>query len=375
MSMNDDITYVGLDVHSKQLNVAVILAGDSVVSEQWQISNTARCLRRLAKKLKSLSSGPVHAAYEAGCVGYSVQRQLAGLGIECDVVAPSLIPVKPGERIKTDRRDARKLAELLRADLLTVVHPPSEKEEALRALMRGREDVQSELMSARHRLLKMLGVWGYQYTEGKKNWTKTHRRWIRTIRFEHKEAQQVYDGYLLAIDQIEERLKTLDGYIEEAAQDEAYAKFVGWLRCLRGVDTIVAMTILAELHDFRRFTDPTRLMSYLGLTPSEHSSGKRSKRGSITKAGNRHVRRILTQVAWNCRHRPAVGAELRRRRAGQPPEVIAIADRAQQRLYKRYHRLKDVHLKHHNIVCIAVARELVGFIWDILNFEHQAQQA
>ncbi len=249
------------------------------------------------------------------------------------------------------------------------MHPPNETEEALRDLMRAREDAKKDLLSARHRLSKMLLRNGLRFTQTR-NWTLKHRAWLKRLRFDERHSQQVFDNYLLAIEHVEERLKMLDAYIEEAAVEGPYAQQVGWLRCLRGVDTVTAMTILAELHDFRRFTHPRHLMAYLGLTPSEHSSGGRTKRGSITKAGNSHVRRVLVEAAWNYRHRPAVSALLRRRRQGQPSAVIAIADRAQVRLHRRYYRLKEGYRKPHNVVTVAIAREFVGFIWAVLNHEH-----
>ena len=212
---------------------------------------------------------------------------------------------------------------------------------------------------------------GLRFTETK-NWTKKHRAWLKRLHLEHAYAQQTLDNYLLALEQIEERLHMLDAQVEAAAADEAYAEQVGWLRCLRGIDTVTAMTILAELHDFRRFAHPRQLMAYLGLVPSEYSSGSRVRRKGITKTGNTHVRRVLVEAAWNYHHRPAVSAPLRRRRGGQPPAVIAIADRAQQRLYRRYYRLKEGYRKPHNVVTTAIARELVGFIWAVLNHQHAA---
>lgn len=374
MSHFKDIMAVGLDAHAKQINVAVLPPGSCEVSEQWQISHEERSLRRLAKRLLKMNDGGVRAVYEAGPCGFALQRTLQALGVDCVVVAPSLIPVKPGERVKTDRRDARKLATLLQAGLLTEVHPPNEQEEALRDLMRAREDAKKDLLSARHRLSKMLLRHGLRFTETK-NWTKKHRAWLKSLRFEEAYAQQAFDNYLLSTEQIEERVQELDGHIEVAAATGAYAEQVGWLRCLRGVDTVTAMTILAELHDFRRFQHPRDLMAYLGLTPSEYSSGSRVKRGSITKAGNSHVRRVLVEAAWSYRHRPAVSALLRKRRAGQPTAVLAIADRAQHRLHKRYYRLKEGHNKPHNVVTVALARELVGFIWAVLMHQEQAQGA
>ncbi len=371
MSENKGITYVGLDVHKASINVAMILPGSKQVDEQWQLANETRSRARMVRKLKRIGGDQVHICYEAGPCGYALQRELRDTGLVCVVIAPSLIPAKPGERVKTDPRDARKLVELFRAGLLTEVHPPTPEEEAVRDLTRAREDASKDLLSARHRLSKMLLRHGYRYGQGC-NWTQRHRAWIKSIRFEFREQQEVFDNYLLAVEQIEERLKHLGQRLEALAEDERYAERVGWLCCLRGVDIVTAMTILAELHDISRFQNPRELMSYLGLTPSEHSSGGRTRRGSITKAGNAHVRRVLVEAAWNYRHRPAVSAHLAQRRRGQPVEIIAIADRAQQRLHKRYYRMKEAHRKHHNVVTVAVARELTGFIWNILQHEKAA---
>lgn len=371
MSESKCITYAGLDVHKSGINVAVILPGSGSVDEEWQLTNDLRARRRLVRKLKRFGGDHVRVCYEAGPCGYVLQRELCDAGLDCIVVAPSLIPSKPGERVKTDPRDGRKLAELLRAGLLTEVHPPTLEEEAVRDLTRAREDAKRDLLSARHRLTKMLLRQGYVYRQGC-NWTQRHRAWVKGIRFDLREQQEVLDNYILAVEQIEERLKHLGERLEEVAQTERYGEQVGWLCCLRGVDTVTAMTILSELHSISRFRSARELMSYLGLTPSEHSSGGRTSRGSITKAGNGHVRRVLVEAAWNYRHRPAVSAHLARRRKGQPVEVIAIADRAQQRLHKRYYRMKDAYRKHHNVVTVAIARELTGFIWSILQHDKAA---
>lgn len=371
MSEVEGITYVGMDVHRSGINVAVVLAGANRVSEDWQLANEPSAIGRMVRKVSRLGGDEAIYCYEAGPCGYALQRQLKALGKQCVVVAPSLIPSKPGERVKTDRRDSRKLAELLKAGLLTAVHAPSPEEEAVRDLTRAREDAKKELLSARHRLSKMLLRHGYSYTAGT-NWTLKHRDWLKAVRFELRDLQAVLDNYILGIEQIEERLKNLNGRLEEVAQSDRYAERVGWLRCLRGIDTLTAMVILSELHDPSRFTNPRELMSYLGLTPSEYSSGARKQRGSITKAGNSHVRRVLVEAAWNYRHRPAVSAYIQQRRKGQPAAVLAIADRAQLRLHKRYFRLKEGYRKHPNVVAVAVARELVGFIWALLNHKHTA---
>lgn len=358
--MGKGTTFVGLDVHKESVNVAMLLPEESEPVE-WQVSHNPGSLRRLVKKLQRVGVGEVKACYEAGPCGYAVQRAMRDLGVSCVVVAPSLIPRKPGERVKTDRRDARKLAELLRASLLTEVHPPTEADEAVRDLCRAREAGHADLVRGRHRVSKLLLRHGWSWTGGKKTWGQGHRLWLRSIRFEHEEDQWVLEDYLLALEQLEERLRGLDGRIEQVSHDPRYASAVGALRCFRGIDTLTAMSLVAELHDFMRFDSPRNLMAYLGLVPSEHSSGGRERRGGITKAGNRHVRRLLIEAAWHYRHRPGV-ASLRRRREGQPTPVIAIADKAMQRLHRRFNRML-VSGRPRPKVVVAVARELTGFIW------------
>lgn len=360
----DNTTYVGLDVHKSTIAVARLIPG-ARRPEVWEVPHTEAEIRRLSRKLLQRSAGRVECAYEAGCCGYALQRRLVKQGVACQVVAPSLVPVKPGERIKTDRRDAAKLAEHLRAGLLTEVHPPSSAEEAVRDLVRCRDDARLDLMRCRHRISKMLLRQGLSAPECSK-WTKKHQLWLHTVRFEHEADQAAFDDYLLAVEQVADRLKALDSRLEAVAQKEPYAERVGWLRCFRGIDTLTAISLLAELHDFSRFRGPRELMSYLGLVPSEHSSGARHRRGGITKAGNRHVRRLLVEAAWHNRHRPLVGVTLKKRRVGQPAAVIAVADRAQQRLSARFVRLVLGRGKPSTTVAVALARELAGFLWAIL---------
>lgn len=358
-------THVGLDVHKKSINVALLKEGHREAME-WQLANEPRAVKRLVRKLEREGGKRVRCCYEAGPCGFALQRTLQGQGIECLVIAPSLIPRKPGERVKTDRRDARKLAELLRADLLTEVRPPTPEEESVRDLCRCRDDVREEMMSARHRLGKFLLRRDVRYDDGNA-WTQKHKSWLKSLKFEHRAAQAAFGSYLHAIEVLEERMRSLDEELAAVASEEPYREVVGWLRCFRGIDTITAMTIVAELHDFRRFETPRALMAYLGLVPGEHSSGERTSRGPITKSGNKHVRRILIEAAWHYRHRPTVGASLRKRRQGQP--AIAVADRAQARLHRRYWRLVQNN-KPQNKAVVAVARELVGFIWAAIYDSH-----
>jgi transposase len=292
-------------------------------------------------------------------------RQFQAAGVGCQVVAPSLVPVRPGERIKTDRRDARKLAEMLRAGLLVEVHPPSEQEESLRDLCRCREDLKENLLRARHRLGKMLLRRGLVYREGG-NWTCRHREWLQKLRFERDIDRFVFGEYLAGVEIQEARLFAVEQKLVEVSESEPWVERIGWLRCFRGIDTVTAMTIVAELHDFRRFHSPRQLMCYLGLVPREYSSGESQHRGGLTKAGNSHVRRVLVEAAWHYRHRPAVGVKLRQRRRGQPAAMIALADRAQQRLYGRYGRLVLGRGKPPTKAVAAMARELAGFVWAAL---------
>jgi transposase len=366
MSMNDGITYVGMDAHKKAINVAVLVGADKEPQDQWQIANDPKSVKKMFAKVERMKPGAkIRCTYEAGPCGYALHRQIVALGIDCMVTAPSMIPVKPGERIKTDRRDARKLSQLLRGGLLTEVHPPTEEEEAIRDLTRAREDAKKDLMSARHRVSKMLLRWGLIYGEGG-HWTGKHHTWLRSIQLPQSVSQGVLENYLWAIEQVQERLRAIEAKLEDVAGEDPYRERVGWLRCFRGIDTVTAMTLLAELHDFSRFKHPRELMCYLGLTPKENSSSDRVRRGSITKMGNGHIRRILIETAWHYRHRPTVSKEMTKRRQGQPAAVLALAERAQVRLHRRYFRLVEIRQKQKNVAITGIARELVGFIWAAL---------
>lgn len=363
-------TYVGLDVHKSKIVVAMLRPGqrESVV---WTVSHTPEAVRRMVQKLRAGAPGRVLCGYEAGACGYALQRQLISLGVGCQVVAPSQTPVKPGDRVKTDRRDARKLAELLRAGLLTEVHPPTPEQEAARDLVRCRADAQQDLTRARHRLSKYLLRHGVAYTPGRKAWTKAHRAWLYSLRFELEAAQSTFTRYLAMVEIREEEVAALDAQVGELAAQEPYHQAVGWLRCFHGIETLSAMTILTELHGFGRFSSPRALMSYLGLVPSESSSGNAVHRGRITKAGNQHARRLLVQIGWHYQHTKKISAALRGRRRGQPAEVVAIANRAHQRLSRRFFDLHHRRGVAKPKVVVAVARELVGFLWAVLYLQAQ----
>ena len=371
--MKDGSTYVGLDVHKNVVVVAALFPGREE-PVRVEIPNEATALGRLARKLLRESAGSVVCCYEAGVCGYAVQRQLQARGVRCLVVAPSLIPVKPGERIKTDARDALKLARLLRSGLLTEVAPPTTEEEAVRDLCRAREAIVGDLTRCRHRLMKMLLRKGLIYRGGPRAWTVAYRRWLNQVRFDNESERLVFEDCRLAIDQLEARLQALQAAIESLAQQEPYRPAVGWLCCLRGVKTLTAMTLLSELHGFRRFTSARHLMGYLGLGTSVHASADTLHRGRITRAGNAHVRRVLVEAAWNYQHAPTVSTTLRRRRQGQPAWAVAIADKALVRLHRRFVALQR-RGKPYNKAVVAVARELVGFIWAVLYRDAERQAA
>ena len=360
--MKQGTTYVGIDAHKKDLFIAMLI-GNEVKPVTWQLANEANAVRRLVRKLEREAPGPVHVFYEAGPCGYALQRQMTTSRVTCDVVAPALIPRKPGERVKTNRRDARKLVELGRAGLLTAVQPPTPEDEAVRDLARARDDAREDLQRCRHRLGKLLLRRGLHYAG--RNWTRAHRAWIDALAWTHAAERAVVDDYLLAIDHTEARVLELDVRLSEIAETEPYREPVGWLRCFRGIDTLTAMLILAELHDFRRFASASALMAYLGLVPGEDSSGEKHRRGRITRTGNALVRRLLVETAWHYQHRPSVGVALTRRRKGQPGRVIAIADKAQQRLCRRFRKLAAEH-KPAPKIAVAIARELAGFLWAAL---------
>ena len=362
--MGEPITYVGIDAHKRELVVA-LLAPEATEPVTWKVRNEERAVERLRRKLERAAPGVVSCCYEAGPCGYALQRQLERGRVQCQVIAPALVPRKPGERIKTDRRDACKLAELHRSGMLTAVQAPTPAAEAVRDLCRARDDARADRQRCRHRLGKLLLRRGLHYPG--RAWTQGHRRWVNQLTWPHAADRVVVEDYVLAIDQVDARLGELDAELAAVATSEPYREPVGWLRCFRGIDTLTAMLLLAELHDVRRFPTARALMAYLGLVPGEHSSGDRHRRGPITKTGNTLARRLVVEAAWHYRHRPGVGPTLARRRSGQPPRVVALADKAQKRLCRRFRRLAAY--KPGPVVTVAVARELVGFVWAALHPE------
>jgi transposase len=356
--MEKGTTFVAID-DSKRKMVVGILRPEMTEPEPRELPKEPHQIRRLFQRL--LREGPVHACYEAGVSGYDLYRQITACGVSCQVIAPALTPRRPGQRIKTDRRDAAKLVRLFRAGELTPIHVPNEAEEAVRDLLRCRDAVRRDVGRWRHRLLKFLDRHGRLYLTGR-NWTGRHWTWIRSQHFDLPPLQRTFEATLFALEQAQVRLADLDKDIAALAETEPYRTPVGWLRCFRGIDTLSALILVAEIVDFQRFAHPRELMAYLGLVPSEYSSAETHTRGAITKTGNAHARRALVEAAWHYRHRPTVAGALRRRTADQPAQVVSHAWRAQQRLHRRYRHLLG-HGKRPPVAVVAVARELVGFLW------------
>jgi len=356
--------WIGMDVHKDSVMVAVYADGAGEPEVVQPLPNDARKLRRYFERWSR--RGEIRSCYEASGAGYVLHRQVREWGHHCDVVAPSLIPVRPGERRKNDRRDAIQLARLYRAGELVTIRIPSAAEERVRDLVRCRQCFQREILRSRHYVTKFLARRGFVYREGK-NWTHRHRSWLLSLLREgglEPEDRSVFGEYLALLDYKISRREDLDAQIERLAFSSAYKPAVERLRCFRGINTLAAMTLITEIGDWRRFERPGQLMAYLGLVPSEHSSGNREHRGPITKAGNSRCRHVLVQAAWTYRHRPVVGSELKARQRGQPPEVVGHAWKAQHHLHKLYHRIAI--RKCSGIAAVAVARELVGFLWAVM---------
>ncbi len=357
------IRFVGLDVHADTIAVAVAELGGEVRS-LGVIPNRAEAVRKLVKKL-----GPakrLRVCYEAGCCGYVLHRQLQELGASCTIVAPSLVPTAPGDRVKTDRRDAQKLARCFRAGDLTAVWVPDRAHEALRDLVRQRQAAKSDQARARNRLFQFLLRNGLAPPRKMYSWGAHHMRWLRTLRFEHAAHEMTMADLLAEVEHATDRLARLDSAIETALETapEATKAVVAGLRCMRGVRTLTAMTLAVEVGSFSRFTRATELMAYSGAVPSEHSSGARIRHGSISKAGNARLRRIALEAAWAYRFRPQLSEALRTRQRGQPTAVIEIAWKAQSRLHDKYYSLL-ARGKTKQTTITAVAREFLGFAWSI----------
>jgi transposase len=362
--MRKKLRYLGLDVHAETI-CAAMAEPDGSVRELGTIRNRPEAVRKLLTKLGALEA--LRVCYEAGPTGYTLYWQLTVLGVPCVVIAPSLIPTKAGDRVKTDRKDAVRLARAYRAGDLTAVWVPDAATEGLRDLVRARDVAKQDQLRGRHRLSKFLLRHGRHRPDGMTAWTLKHAQWLAQQRFELTTLQVVYEEYSATLAVLADRVARLDRAVSRAIATLAPTQqaLVGALATLRGVQLITAATIVSEVGTLRRFATPRHLMGYTGLVPREHSSGSGVHRGAITKTGNAHLRRVLVEAAWAYRHRanPASGT-LRARQAGQAAPIIAIATKAQHRLCPRYRKLIE-RGKPPLAIATTIGRELLGFIWAI----------
>jgi transposase len=360
--MTESTTLVAFDQHAATTVAAVLLPGHRTPALHPLTFDVTE-IRRFVRKLGRV--GTVRCCYEAGPCGFELQRALTADGVPCDVIAPALIPRRPGDRVKTDRRDAAQLAVLYRAGALTAIHIPSEQEEAARDLLRCREDIRVDLLRARHRLSKFLLRHGRRFTGTKRAWSRQHEAWLRAQTWPLGALDQTHRAYLRTVDEAVARVRAVDTDLQALLTLEPLRARAARLRCFRGIDDLTALTIAAELGDPRRFPAAPSLMAFVGLVPTEHSSGTKRTRGTITKTGNAHLRRVLVEAAWHYRHHPFVGTALRQRQRGASEAVTARAWAAQQRLHRRY-RVLAARGKPKPHIVTAVARELTGFVWAAL---------
>ena len=358
--MTESTPIVAFDQHAASVVAAVLLPGD----RRPVLQPLAPDLPSIGRFLERLGVPGVRCCYEAGPCGFDLQRYLHTKGIACDVIAPALIPRRAGNRVKTDRRDAAQLAVLYRAGALTTIHIPTEQEEAVRDLLRCREDICTDLLRAKHRLSKFLLRHGRRCPDGRA-WSKHYFAWLTGQQWRLAALEQTFTSYRRAIDDVVARLRAVDTDLQAALTVAPLAPRVARLRCFRGIDDLTALTIAVELGDATRFPAARQVMGFTGLVPSEYSSGATQKRGGITKTGNAHLRRVLVEAAWHYRHRPAVSPRLRVRQQAAPTTAIRVAWSAQHRLHARYRRLL-ARGKSPQLAVTAVARELSACVWAAL---------
>jgi transposase len=359
--MNKIVHYIGLDVHKETIAVAIAPANTTEVRLYGIVGGTLEAIDKLIKKL-ARENVELRFVYEAGPCGYVLYRHLKSKGFHCEVIAPSLIPKKASDRVKTDRRDAQQLARLYRGGDLTAIYVPDQEDEAVRDLVRARTAAMCDQRKARNRLKGFLLRQGFRYT-GKSSWNDAHKRYLAALIMPQPAQQIVFQECIHAIDEISQRLARLTQSMEDALPGWKWEPVVRALMSLRGVQVLTAITLVAEVGDISRFTDPRQLMNFFGLTSSEHTSAKKRFQGSITKCGNTHCRRVLTEAAWHYRLKPKVSEAMQKRQEKQSKEVRLIAWKAQQRLHKRFRALSI--RKKSVVVATAIARELTGFVWAI----------
>jgi transposase len=368
---NDSTVFVALDVHQKSI-VAAYAVDDGELEDLGQVGILQRDLDRLCKRMQAKGS-QVRFVYEAGPCGYAVYRYLTAKGFECTVCAPSLIARKPGDRVKTDQRDARKLVQALRMNDLSAVHVPDAADEAFRDLVRVWGAARQDLAKAKQRLKSFLLVHDVRYV-GKANWGEAHRRWLAQFVFPEMNSQLAFQEHLHAIEDRLAQCERVQALLQESAIQWRFYPVISAIQALRGVQFKVAVGLIAELGELSRFNSAPQVMAWLGMTPSEYSTGERRRQGSITKCGNAHARRLLIEAAWAYRYPPKVSPSIQQRHEGLPKAIIDRAWDAQLRLCKRFRKL-TARGKPHNVALVAVARELAGFIWDIARMSTVAPNA
>ena len=372
--MGKNTRFVGLDVHAETIAVAVA-EGRNQARSLGMIANRPEAVRRLLGKLGKISD--LRVCYEAGPTGYALYWQLTRLGVQCEVIAPSLAPMKSGDRIKTDRRDAERLARSYRAGELTAVWVPDAQHEALRDLVRAREAAKQDQLRAKHRLGKYLLRYGLRPADDSRPWTAAWWQWVRGLQLAHAEQNTTLMELILEVDHQGHRIERFDGAIDRAIEvaPKQLRAIVDALQALRGVAKVTAVTLATEFGCFSRFEKAAQVMSYTGMVPSEHSSGAKTHRGAITKSGNSHLRRVLIESAWHYRHRPRICQRQKQLQQSVPPKIATIAWTAQERLHRRYWALSNKSKPSAKVVT-ALARELAGFVWAIgLESERELQAA
>ena len=361
------IHWIGIDDHADKWTVAHYRGSEERPGKEFELIPDKKGYGRLIAYLKALE-GEVRIVYEAGPCGYELHRRLTKAGYRCQVAAPALTPRKPGERVKTNRRDAAKLGRYLRSGELTFVVVPDEERESLRDLIRSREAVQKDVGRVKKQIIHLLLRYGHRYRDGQA-WTLRFWSWLKTIELEGTHSRFVLTEMISELEHRALQLKRYDEQIELAAQKEEYKPYLAALRTLRGISTLSAMTVLSELGDLRRFPTAPQVMAAVGVVPQEYSTGDKTNRFSITKTGNAHVRRIAVEAAWHYQRRPSPGRTVKARRKDQPKQIVEIAEKCEKRLHSKFHRL-TCRNKKSTVAVVAVARELLGFIWAIGQLAH-----
>jgi len=358
------VFYVGMDVHKDSVRLAVLKGTEKAPVYEATLKND---IPRIEKAIKRFSAqGTVIAGYEAGCMGYTLQRSLGASGIECRVIPANRVPRLGSERIKTDARDAVLIARMLKNNEAESIYVPSAEDEAARDLIRCREDLKAELHRAKQQLSKFLLRLGFIYDSELRPWTKAHRAWMQSLELGQALTTETYKQYYSHVTELEERIGRIEALIVEVAQSAAYSERIAKLRCFKGIDYLTALAFTCEIGDFRRFPSAASFMAYLGLVPSEYSSGTKRRQGGITKTGNSHLRKLLIEASWQYRYRCAPSAALKARRAGMDELVVSYADKALRRLQTKFAKLV-LRGKSSKTAIAATAREFAGFIWGAMN--------